>query len=105
MKTNHSKHTAKAVSHDKVTVPAKRRQRRKKALDRRDAVLDGLEQINLHAAGIDVGAGENFVCVPRSSVKAGESLLRTFLTSYFSSNWCRKVLGHVAGLPSCFLAK
>ena len=78
MKTNHSKQTAKAGSNDKAAVSAQRRPRRKKARNLRGAVLDGLEQINLHAAGIDVGAGENFVCVPRSSVKAGESPVRSF---------------------------
>jgi hypothetical protein len=33
------------------------------------------------------------------------ALLRTFLTSCFSSNWRRKVFGHAAGLASYFAAK
>lgn len=41
-------------------------------------VLDNLEQINLHAAGIDVGAAENFVCVPARSVKPGQPTVRSF---------------------------
>lgn len=42
------------------------------------AMLEGLEMINLHAAGIDVGSAENFVCVPAHAVKAGEATVRSF---------------------------
>ena len=42
------------------------------------AVFEGLEQINLHAAGIDIGAQENYVCVPLPAVKEGESNVRCF---------------------------
>lgn len=38
----------------------------------------GLEQMNLHAAGIDVGSAENYVCVPEHSVRAGEKNVRKF---------------------------
>jgi transposase len=41
-------------------------------------VLEDLEQINLHAGGIDVGSAENFVCVPARSVKAGQPNVRSF---------------------------
>src|SRR6266700_1391084 len=34
--------------------------------------MKGLEQINLHAAGIDVGSAENYLCVPENSVPVGE---------------------------------
>jgi len=44
------------------------------------AALEGLEQIHLHAAGIDVGASENYVAVPAHSVKAGEPAMRVFGT-------------------------
>jgi hypothetical protein len=42
------------------------------------AVLEGLEQINLHAAGIDVGAAQNFVCVPANAVKTGQPNVRSY---------------------------
>ena len=40
--------------------------------------LESLERINLHAAGIDVGSTQNYVCVPPQSVKAGEQTVRAF---------------------------
>src|SRR5258708_13922266 len=42
------------------------------------STLEGLERINLHAAGIDVGSTQNYVCVPAKSVKAGEPTVRAF---------------------------
>jgi transposase len=42
------------------------------------AALNGLEQINLRAAGIDVGASENYVALPEHLLKAGESVVRVF---------------------------
>jgi transposase len=41
-------------------------------------VLEGLSQITLQAAGIDVGAAENYVAVPASSVSEGEPTVRCF---------------------------
>jgi transposase len=41
-------------------------------------VLEGLKQINLFAAGIDIGAAENYVAVPAHAVKAGEATVRRF---------------------------
>jgi transposase len=40
--------------------------------------MKSLEQINLHAAGIDVGSAENYLCVPENSVPAGERPVRKF---------------------------
>src|SRR5437870_2496558 len=77
MKTTKAKRSQpqpKSVSPASVTGPGKRRRRGRKAA----AVLDNLEQINLHAAGIDVGAAENFVCVPSQSVKTGQPNVRSF---------------------------
>ena len=51
MKTNPTEHKAKAVAHDKVTDPIRRRPRGAKGRPSRKAVLDGLEQINLQANG------------------------------------------------------
>lgn len=42
------------------------------------AALDGLEQINLRAAGIDVGSQENYVAVPAHTVPAGAPTVRAF---------------------------
>lgn len=41
-------------------------------------VLEGLQQINLQAAGIDIGAAENYIAVPAHAVKAGEPTVRCF---------------------------
>jgi len=43
-----------------------------------EAALEGLDTINLHAAGIDIGSKENFVAVPAHSLKAGEPTVRSF---------------------------
>src|SRR5579862_1291896 len=73
-KTKHSLLKAKSVLPVNTVSRAKRRRAKKRAA----AVLDNLEQINLHAAGIDVGSAENFVCVPARSVKQGQSAVRSF---------------------------
>ena len=41
-------------------------------------ILDDLELIHLYAAGVDIGAAENFVCVPAHTVAQGESNVRSF---------------------------
>ena len=41
-------------------------------------VLEGLQQINLLAAGIDIGSAENYIAVPAHTVKAGEPTVRCF---------------------------
>jgi transposase len=41
-------------------------------------VLEGLKQINLKAAGIDIGSTENYVAVPTHSIKEGEPTVRRF---------------------------
>lgn len=42
------------------------------------AEIEVLEQFNLHAAGIDVGSAQNFVCVAAQAVKSGQSNVRSF---------------------------
>lgn len=42
------------------------------------AALDGLEQINLRAAGVDVGSTQNYVAVPAHTVKAAAPTVRAF---------------------------
>jgi transposase len=39
---------------------------------------EALELINLHAAGIDVGSAESYLCVPENSVQPGEKNVRKF---------------------------
>jgi len=41
-------------------------------------VLEDLELIHLHAAGIDIGSAENMVCVPARSVGAAQPNVRSF---------------------------
>jgi transposase len=41
-------------------------------------VLEGLKQINLYAAGIDIGSADNYVAVPAHAVKEGEPTVRCF---------------------------
>ena len=61
-----------------------RKVRRERAPRIDAAALDKLEQLNLDAAGVDVGSTENYVSVPGRSVKAGEPTVRSF--GVFSSD-------------------
>jgi transposase len=40
--------------------------------------LEGLKQINLHAAGVDIGSAENYVSVPAHAVQEGEPTVRRY---------------------------
>ena len=40
--------------------------------------MEGLKQINLRAAGIDIGSAENYIAVPVQAVKEGEPTVRCF---------------------------
>ena len=73
----HSRYNVKTEATVAVATKTKRA-RSAKMPKRGAAVLDGLEQINLHAAGIDVGSAQNFVCVPASAMKGGQSNVRSF---------------------------
>ncbi len=62
-----------------IDVPrAQRRIKKVRAPRITAAALDGLERINHHAAGIDVGGAQNYVCVPANSVPAGQPTVRAF---------------------------
>jgi transposase len=77
MKTNQSKHPqgkSQSVSRANTAGKGQRGRGSRKAA----TVLEDLEQINLHAGGIDVGSAENFVCVAARSVKAGQPNVRSF---------------------------
>ncbi len=76
MKTHASNLKSENVSPVSPATPAKPARRGRKPA--KSPATDGLEQINLHAAGIDVGSAENFVCVPASAVKPGEASVRSF---------------------------
>jgi transposase len=78
---------AKSTRGKKDATQAKRKARLKQARKNTKAgkgraidvqSLDHLKQINHHAAGIDLGQQENFVCVPADSVPLGESAVRAF---------------------------
>jgi len=75
-----NKHSRRKVKTEATAAgPTKAKRGQPTKVPRRDAaVLDGLEQINLHAAGIDVGSAQNFVCVPASAVKPGQPNVRSF---------------------------
>jgi transposase len=77
MKTTKTKHPPPKAQPG-LPVTAAGTSKRRRAGQRAAAVLENLEQINLHAAGIDVGSAENFVCVPVRSVKAGQPTVRSF---------------------------
>jgi transposase len=77
MKTNQTKPSSRrsqTVSPDSAPAKARRGRRGQKEA----TVLENLEQLNQHAAGIDVGAAENFVAVPVPAVKAGQPQVRSF---------------------------
>jgi hypothetical protein len=75
MKQNRQNRNNKAGSETTVSALTKRGRRAKKA---NVSVAETLEQINLNAAGIDVGSAENFVCVPTQAVKPGQPNVRSF---------------------------
>ena len=60
------------------TQPTPANAKRKSVGKKAALVVDNLEQINLNAAGIDVGPAENFVCVPAASVQRGQPNVRSF---------------------------
>jgi len=74
MKKLRQKHTSKTDFDIAVEAPSKRGQPAKLET----ATTEALEQINLHAGGIDVGSAQNLVCVPAQAVKSGQSNVRSF---------------------------
>jgi transposase len=74
MKKRHATSTRKTVSRSAEGCRTGKSKGRAVAV----SVLDGLKQINLKAAGIDVGSSENYVCVPAHAVAQGESTVRSF---------------------------
>ena len=75
MKKQRQNRNAKAGSEVTVSAPTKRGRRAKRITA---SVVESLQQINLHAAGVDVGSAENFVCVPAQAVKSGQPNVRSF---------------------------
>ena len=71
-------HTKKAAGLAKAGHRKAREVKKVKAPRVQEAALEGLDTINLHAAGIDIGSQENFVAVPAHRVKAGEPTVRSF---------------------------
>jgi transposase len=61
----------------KITV-GQSRPRRRGGVAVEAQVLKDLQQINLYAAGIDIGSAENYIAVPSHAVKEGEPTVRCF---------------------------
>jgi hypothetical protein len=66
-----------------------RRTRRDKGQPIEAIVFEELEQIHLHAAGIDIGAEQNYVCVPSRSVKDGRATCALLACSRRNMRPCR----------------
>jgi len=75
MKKQRQNRKANTDSNATGLAPAKRGRKAKRITA---SVVESLEQINLHAAGIDVGSAQNFVCVPTAAVKPGQPNVRSF---------------------------
>lgn len=57
---------------------AKRRRRKKKGKQRRIVKLESLKQLNLNAAGLDIGAAEIYAAVPEDRAEASVRRFETF---------------------------
>jgi hypothetical protein len=57
---------------------AKPKRRRKQSKSKKTVQLDSLKQINLNAAGLDVGAAEIWACVPEGRDTESVRMFRTF---------------------------
>ena len=77
MKNQRQNRTRKTDFNGAVAAPPKQG-RPTKVRKPKAAAIEALEQINLHAAGIDVGSAQNFVCVPAQAVKSDQSNVRSF---------------------------
>lgn len=75
MKLSGSQHSSKRRTKNQTKLA---KQQSRTAPEKTPVNLEGLEIIHRHAAGIDVGSAENYVCIPASSVKEGESAVRVF---------------------------
>jgi transposase len=61
---------------------------RKKALTKKIVKLDSLKQINLNAAGLDIGASEIWACVPEDRTETPVRAFPTFTTDLYAlANW------------------
>ena len=75
MKKPHSPRSVKPHHHNSA---GKSRKRRHGGVPVEVQALESLKQINLHAAGIDIGSAENYLAVPGQAVKGGEPTVRCF---------------------------
>jgi len=67
----------------------KKERRRNKKIKRID--FNSLDQVNLDAAGLDIGASEIFVCVPRDRDEKNVRMFRTFTSDLHSlANWLKE---------------
>lgn len=75
MKKPHSPRSAKPHHNHSA---GKSRKRRHGGVPVEAQALESLKQINLHAAGVDIGSAENYIAVPGQAVKEGEPTVRCF---------------------------
>ena len=61
-----------------MIMPSKRKRKGKRNQDKQVPSLDSLKQINLHAAGLDVGAAEIWACVPEGRDETSVRVFQTF---------------------------
>ena len=61
-----------------MIMPSKRKRKGKRNQDKQVPSLDSLEQINLHAAGLDIGAAEIWACVPEGRDETSVRVFQTF---------------------------
>jgi transposase len=61
-----------------MIMSSKRKRKRQKNQDKQVPSLDSLEQINLNAAGLDIGAAEIWVCVPEGRDETSVRAFQTF---------------------------
>jgi len=67
---------------------SKRKRKRKKNQDRPVPQLDILEQINLNAAGLDIGAAEIWACVPEGREETNVRVFETFTVDLYAlADW------------------
>jgi transposase len=71
-----------------MIISSKRKRKRKKNQDKQVPTLDSLEQINLNAAGLDVGAAEIWVCVPEGRDETSVRVFQTFTVDLYTlADW------------------
>ena len=61
-------------------MPSKRKKKKMQVID--VTKLDSLQQLNLHAAGLDIGAAEIWCCVPEDRAEVSVRVFETFTADW-----------------------